>query len=166
MLFARARSRSSLPAVAVAATALAAAVPAAAFDLTGHWEGKYACKTFNAGFKDGFSSRTSEIEITQVGTSVILRVDGVDTYRGLGIDGAAKPEAGALYAVRCTTDDVPGAQAGGFDELGHFTVKTGANGKGSLRGFSIFNDDDPEVGTCKWSYKRVDTLDPGLADCP
>lgn len=47
------------------------------------------------------------------------------------------------------------------------SVKTKLNStKATFKGTSIFADNGPDVGTCKYSYKRVDTTDPNLTACP
>ena len=38
--------------------------------------------------------------------------------------------------------------------------------KATLKATSIFQDDIPEVSICKYSYKRIDTNDPGVPACP
>jgi len=141
--------------------ALALAAPAAAFDLTGTWEGKQTCGDFN-GTAAKFTVPSSTIQITQVGTAIVMLVDGADYYNGVGIDATAKPETGRTYFVHCGTSDVPGNGVDGFDETGSASVKTKDNGSGSLKGGSTFYNNNVDVGVCKWTYKRTSTTNPNL----
>ena len=91
---------------------------------------------------------------------------GTDVYNGIGIDGALNPLAGEAYFVHCGTSDVPAVGQDAFDESGRAVVKTKAEiVGGSFVGTSSFYNDFPEVFSCKWSYKRTDAADPGVAGC-
>jgi hypothetical protein len=144
------------------------AQPAAAFDLTGTWTGKQTCKGSSAGQKINFSFQ-SELLITQTGTDLNIHVvsdSGTDIYQSVAIDDLAKPENGAVYFVHCGTTDIP-ETGDDFDESGRATVKTKeARGTGSLKGTSSFFNNEPEVASCKWSYKRTTTTDPAVTGCP
>jgi hypothetical protein len=150
----------------VAAAALAQ--PAAAFDLTGTWTGKQTCKGSSVGEKIKFSF-ASELLITQTGGDLVIHVvsdSGTDVYQGAAIDDLVKPQNGAVYFVHCGTTDIPetGDQ---FDENGRASVKTKeAAGTGSLKGTSTFFNNEPEVASCKWSYKRTNATDPVVTGCP
>ena len=122
------------PWLPIALAAACLAQPAAAFDLTGTWEGKQTCKGLSAGEKTSFSF-PSMLRITQTGTELALKVvsdSGTDVYNGIGIDGALKPEAGEAYFVHCGTGDVPAVGEDAFDESGRAVVKTKAEIVGRL----------------------------------
>ena len=149
------------------ALAAALAQPAAAFDLTGTWTGKQTCKGSSAGEKFSFSI-PSTLLVTQTGAALNIHVvsdTGTDIYQGIGIDSTAKPVNGDAYFVHCGTTDVP-ETGDDFDESGRATVKTNESGTGSFKGTSAFFNSEPEVASCKWSYKRTDAADPAVTGCP
>jgi hypothetical protein len=57
-----------------------------AFDLTGHWEGKWNCKGFD-GAKFTDRERNSSMNVTQVGNTLRVDLDG-----GFLCNGAAIPD--------------------------------------------------------------------------
>jgi hypothetical protein len=149
------------------AVAAVLAPPAAAFDLTGTWTGKQTCKGSSVGQKIKFSF-PSELLITQTGTDIVIHVvsdSGTDVYQSVAIDDLLKPENGAAYFVHCGTTDIP-ETGDEFDENGRATVKTKATGTGSFKGTSTFFNNEPEVASCKWSYKRTNPTDPAVTGCP
>jgi hypothetical protein len=156
------------PWLPLAFAAACLAQPAAAFDLTGTWEGKQVCRGLSAGEKTSFSI-PSQLRITQTGTELALEVvsdAGTDVYNGIGIDNALKPTVGEAYFVHCGMSDVP-AVGDAFDESGRALLRTNEEtGGGSFTGSSSFYNDLPEVFTCKWIYKRTDPADPGVSGCP
>jgi hypothetical protein len=161
--------------ILLAATTLglgAAAVPAHAFDLTGHWVGKWSCKGFDgAKFSSRQFLKTSTMDITQIQGTFAIAIDAANdnfTYNGSAIPDTDKPEKGEVAFLGChlgTTlahDPLDG-------ELVRAAVKTSTkvgDAKASFKGTSVFANDFPDVGTCKYSYKRLDTIDPGLSACP
>ncbi len=163
-------SQRSLTIFAAAALALAtAAGPALAFDLTGTWTGTIKCKEFVNGVKDKFEL-TPTITISQSGNALgILATFGPgdsDMYTALANPDAKKPDKGEFAIIFCGTDNQVG-NSPTFDEIGRMQVTT-KTGKiaAKFRGESIFSDPadmGPEAGTCKWSWKRVDTVDPWVA---
>jgi hypothetical protein len=149
------------------ALAAVLAQSAGAFDLTGTWEGKQTCKGLSAGEKFSFSI-PSTLLITQAGPTFYIHVvsdSGTDVYQGYGVDGSANPVNGEAYFVHCGTTDVP-ENGDDFDESGRSVVKTKETGSGSFKGTSAFFNAEPEVASCKWSYKRIETTDPMVAGCP
>lgn len=152
--------------IAVAAACLAQ--PAAAFDLTGTWEGKQTCSGSSAGEKFSFSI-PSTLLISQTDTTFNIHVvsdSGTDVYRGVGIDSVAKPVNGDAYFVHCGTTDEP-ETGDDFDESGRATVKTKEEtGVGAFKGTSAFFNAEPEVASCRWSYKRIEATDPAVGGCP
>jgi hypothetical protein len=147
-----------------------AAAPAQAFDLTGHWTGKWSCKDFDGGkFSEGV--KTSTMDVTQVGGVFAIAIDANTddfTFNGVAVPDLIKPnEKGEVSFLSCHNTPVLSASGPGV-ELIRASVKVKADGKASFTGTSIFGNNSPTVGTCKYSYKRTaaNTADPGLAACP
>jgi hypothetical protein len=71
--------------------------------------------------------------------------------------------------VRCGSND--DAWLGGA-EIQHFTFNVNeTRGTGTIKQDTIFNVTDGvpsggAIGTCKGSWKRVSTEDPGIGECP
>ncbi len=148
----------------VACTFLLVATTAHAFDLTGHWVGKWSCKGFD-GSKFSSGNKNSTLAITQNGNALGANLDnGNFFYNGVPVTDTAKPEKGEVVLLNCTNanvlvaDDSEMIRAAAKTKVGTF--------KATLKGTSIFADNFPEVGTCKYSYKRVDTTDPAVGGCP
>jgi len=153
------------------------AVPASAFDLTGHWVGKYSCKGFAAPFTDDgkqvnkytTSHPQSTLDITQTGGgafgAVIDLNNGPFRYNAFAMTSVKSNGAGEVVLLGCSTaNTLPSASSGA--EILRASVKT-KNGvvKASFKGVSIFADNFPEVETCKYSYTRVDSADPNVDIC-
>jgi hypothetical protein len=162
---------------AVVLFSFATVVPAQAFDLTGHWTGKWSCKGFAAPFdRDGklvnkftSSNGASTLAISQSGGTfgaVIDLNDGTFRYNGFAMASVKTDDVGEAVLLGCSTGNtLPSAATGA--EIMRAAVKTkGGTFKASFKAVSIFADDFPEVETCKYSYTRIDTIDPGVATCP
>ena len=162
--------------VAVALFVAASAPPAsAAFispDIVGTWTGKLQCKEYNGGVKEK-GTATPTMRITQVGFNFLLEFDfggNTQNYGGLLNPDAKKPEKKAdAIVIRCGTNNQIGDHP---NAMGRMTI-SGKPGKvkASFKGFHIFSDTtdpNPDHGTCKWKFTRVDTVDPNLSDsiCP
>ncbi len=149
-----------------------AAVPAHAFVLTGHWIGKWSCKGFDGG---KFSSSQpnsadkapSTLDITQSVGTFAAAIDGTSfTYNAVAVTDAKDPNKGEVMLLGCHLGNT--LPAGQFDaEFVRASVKTkDGTFKATFKGTSIFGDAFPEVGSCKYSYKRVEQTDPQLGACP
>ncbi|MBI3768108.1 MAG: hypothetical protein HY271_06370 [Deltaproteobacteria bacterium] len=89
------------------------------------------------------------------------------TYNASAVPDAKKPnEKGEVALLGCHLGNtLPVAPFDG--ELVRASVKTKlGSSKATFKGTSFFADNFPDVGTCKYSYKRVDTNDPGVGACP
>ena len=157
--------RSALPLLLALATPLSAQ----AIDLTGTWEGKYTCKGSDG---SNFSySVPGPLEISQNGAEIRAQFPfdkGADVYAGVSIDDDRKPlDKGVAYFVHCGMSDVPGSGVNDFDETAFARATTKSNGGGKLKATTTFfiGSPPPEVSSCKWSYKRVDTVDPLVPAC-
>jgi len=152
-----------------AMTLTATAETARAYDLSGTWEGKWSCSGFDGGrFK--IVQKLSPLLISQTGDTLAGDFDGGWVYNGRVIADPNKLEKGELILMYCATDNRPGV--GDEAEIIRAKVKTklGAD-KASFSGLSIYEGTFEgffEVGTCKYSYKRISaaTPNPAIAPCP
>ena len=145
--------------------------PAQSADLTGVWLGEQKCDRF-----DGQKFRTTfandVMVITQNGDEInmaALLIDGVFQllYQGRVIDNVADADRkGQAAFTECTT-----TPASAYQETGRATkVDVKKNDDGKFEATSNFLqlgvDETPtDTGTCAWTYKRVDTEDPGVPSC-
>ena len=142
-----------------------------AFDLTGTWEGTYACKGSVNGEKDKYVD-PMVANITQVGTAVGANVllDGSPyKYNGIAVANAAKPDKGDAMFVLCNSDDdLNAGPFNAYDELGRFSVVTkSAKGTGTIKGTSVYSSPQTRVYTCRWKLKRTSTANPNVTiACP
>jgi hypothetical protein len=158
------RTRTFTLAVFTLLVAASTAPAARAFDLTGHWAGKWNCKGFD-GSKFSGSEKHSTLTITQSGNTIAANIDGGGAffYNGTPVPDTAKPEKGEAVLLACPTANTLGSDEA---EIVRAAVKTKVGTfKATLKGTSVFADNFPEVGTCKYSYKRVDTTDPAVGGC-
>jgi hypothetical protein len=149
---------------AVLAFSLVAALPAAAFTLTGHWEGSWSCTVFEDGVKTTDGNKNSTLEVTSLGDAFAARFDGNYDVRGVEIDDLTKPEKGEISFAHCgTNDDLTGPNG---SELGRLKVSTSGE-RGTLSGISIWSARPYHIATCKYKFTRVDTVNPNLIyACP
>ncbi|MCC6766366.1 MAG: hypothetical protein IT293_17030 [Deltaproteobacteria bacterium] len=139
-----------------------------AYDLNGTWAGKITCKAFVAGVQEKVVL-TPTMRISQFGQSMGVELDfglGSRLYAGLANPDAKKPERkGETALIRCGTDNQLGITTP--DEIGRMSASAKPGKvKASLKGLSFYSDGGTH-GTCKWSWKRIDTNDAGLpTECP
>jgi hypothetical protein len=151
----------------------AATAPAHAFDLTGHWVGKYSCKNFH-GTKDASINKNSTLAITQTGNTFAANIDAANAghnfrYNGLAVPDAKSPDTkGEAVLLGCHLANTLASHGATLDgELQRASVKTkGGTFKATFKSTSFFQDTLPEVGACKYTFKRTDTTDPGVTACP
>jgi hypothetical protein len=150
--------------------AVAIGPPISSYDLTGTWQGTIKCKARDTGAKISFTLEPTSLVISQSGLGIAMRVSyaggGFDDYVAVANPDAKKPlEKGELALVVCGTNDQVGDEPD-FDEIGRMKVKAKPpKVKATFGGTSLYSDPglfDPEVGTCKWKFTRVDTTDPLL----
>lgn len=148
------------------ALALAAAVPAHAFDATGTWKGSYSCKGFDGGPFKVKAPRITML-VSQSGATLSAVLDNANFhFAGASIDDAGDPQKGQAILVECRSDDVPST---GFAEMIVSLVKTKA-GKdaASFKGTSVYQEVDSsatEGGSCYYTFKRTSRTDPGVPGC-
>lgn len=130
-----------------------------AFDLTGHWTGKFSCKGSD-GTKFSLGNKSATLAITQTGNTIAAFAGGF-LYTGTQVPDAAKPEQGEAVLFTCATSSTTG-----IGEIGRATVKTKIGTfKATIKATSVFATNAPRVGSCKYTYKRIDTIDPGVGGC-
>ena len=127
----------------------------------GHWVGKWKCEVFR-GQKEKTANAEVAVEIRHVTQDIVmLSIDGV-LVRGALAPKLDKPTQGELAYFRCGSDD----GVGGTDELGRFKYSVKGE-KGTLSGTTVYTDGPNAIGTCKYSFKRVDTVTPAISlSCP
>ncbi len=166
-----------VPAAVVVACSLVLGVSAAdaqLFNLTGHWTGTWSCKGVANDGKFTIANKTSTLDITQAGQTFAATVDAADpignfSFNLFAVPDIKKPDQkGEVIALGCAlANTVPPTDVA---EFARAQVQTKPNSfKASFKASSIFTDifnGDPEVGSCKYSYKRIDTNDPGVSNCP
>ncbi|HEY2388822.1 MAG TPA: hypothetical protein VGK30_17840 [Candidatus Binatia bacterium] len=137
-----------------------------AFDMTGHWVGKFTCKGVDETGKFKDDDNPSTLDITQTGSLIAVSLDSGDfSYNGSLIPDIKKPDVqGEVVLIGCNTNTtfVAGDHS---SEIMRAKVKTKANSvKASFSGISLFEINDAQFGesieTCKLSYKRVDAMPP------
>lgn len=144
----------------LAAACVVAARPAEAYDLTGHWVGKWSCTGVTNGVKTKTTQATSTLVVTSLsGDKLAAFMDLQRGFLGIAIPDAAKPEKGEAALVGCGTDEDPSNF--GQTEVGRWKVVT-KGAKGALSGTSVRSNGVGDVQTCKYKYKRVDTVDDDL----
>lgn len=154
------RTTSHFVAALLALACIVAARPAEAYDLTGHWEGKWSCIGTTNGVKTKTARATSTLIVTSLtGDKLAAYLDLQRGFLGIAIPDAAKPEKGEAALVACGTDEDP--SNAGQTEVGRWKVAT-KGAKGVLSGTSVRSNGAGDVQTCKYKYKRVDTVDDDL----
>lgn len=158
------RIRTSAISLVTLALVVGAAPGAHAFDMTGRWVGKWKCKGFDGG-KFTSNEKASTLEVTQTGNVLAATIDGGNFfYNGTPVPSSSNPDRGEVVLLACPTANTLGGEEA---EIVRAAVKTKTGtAKAKFKGTSIFADDAPESGTCKYVYKRVDMVDPGVGPCP
>lgn len=150
---------------AVFVLSLATGLPAAAFDLTGYWEGSWSCSEFYQGEKTKTVETDSTAQITSLGNGTFgAFIDGSLNARGIEIADASKPERGEIALIYCGADDDLANNEN--TEFARFKVSTSGE-RGSISGTSIWSAGPGHIATCKYKWTRVSTTNPGRTyTCP
>jgi hypothetical protein len=135
-------------------------------DLTGTWEGKQACQYFDG--SKTTQNDTDVLTVSQFGDEFYFFSVLVDeTYHGRIIEDANHPEKSAQAVfVECDT-----TQNSEYQELGRATkLQNLLNGSALFKATSNFFQEEGDgfsllLGTCIWTYHRVDTSDPNIGSC-
>lgn len=142
----------------------ASTTPALAVDLTGTWEGKAVCTGFfnGAKFKETFPGN---VLITQSGGDLNMEFLGVRYNGGILNDAKQPDKKGEGAFVACSTVAQP---LGDYNETGHLKVQLTLN-KSTFKATSVFMVGSlgslVDVATCKWTFARTDTANPGVPEC-
>ncbi|HEV8715586.1 MAG TPA: hypothetical protein VGX03_22510 [Candidatus Binatia bacterium] len=145
-----------------------AAAAAWAIDLTGTWEGTQVCQYFDG--KSRVRNFPNDVmSISHTGNDFFFSTPLVDgaVFHAQVIASAKSPANKAqVIFITCGT-----TEASAYQELGRAaTLQVITHGSGArFEATSNFFQTDPDgsrfMGTCLWSYRRVDTADPGVGDC-
>ena len=149
----------------------ASATGAQAFDLTGHWVGKAACKGLGDGAK--FAQKTDVVaDISESGRDVNIAFQGFDFLTlaaGVAVPSATNADKGELGFVACGNQSEPVLGVTGRAKVstkpskGTGTVKFTVIVAGKdLNGIGITD----AAFTCTGGIKRTSTTDPGVNNCP
>jgi len=143
-------------------------VAAWALDLTGTWEGTQVCEYFDG--KPRIRTFPHDVvTISHTGHDLFFFTPVVGgIFHAQVIEDAQLPAQKAqMIFVECAT-----TEASTYQELGRATtLRVSARGSSTLfEATSNFFQVNPEgfrfMGTCLWSYRRVNTIDPGVGECP
>ncbi len=156
---------------AVLAAMVTSVAPASAalisYDLTGTWAGSITCNEYESGAKvKPKTVLTPVMRITQIGQNIGVQLDfgtSLRLFGGLSNPDAKKPEQkGEAALIRCgTSDDIATGLPNQIVRMSAAT-KPGKV-KATFKGVALFTDPVlPRHGTCKWKWKRIDTVDPLL----
>lgn len=156
--------RLALAAALALSSLILSSSPAAAFNLTGTWQGYYVCKWhFVDGSKGVAKSDTQFVYIIHDANLDLALVDDNGDhdydYTGFIIRDGKHPESqGQLAIASCSTTANIATGAAEIVKLG----VNAKNGKGVLKGASIltFPLPDAEVDECKWSFKLISRVAP------
>jgi len=135
-----------------------------AVDLTGTWTGKIVCNTFDATGTYQAVVAGDTMLITQSGADLNMTADGGEfTYDGKVIDKAGHPTTkGQASFIECRTTPADTD----VSEIGRTKVEIQPDGVGdTFTAQSILSAGGSVFQTCRWSYKRLDTADPGVGEC-
>lgn len=163
------QSRTFVLAVFTSLAAASVAPAAHAFDLTGHWVGKWSCKGFD-GTRFTDVNKTSTLAITQTGNALTIDEDGRFLV-GAAIPDAAKPnEKGEVALITCGINTVFALEDEDSEVIRASVKAKPAVVKATLKGLGVLENNltqfGQEIQTCKYSYKRIDVTPPGLNGCP
>lgn len=144
------------------------ALPAAAGNLIGTWEGSFSCKTEDANGRSTLREPDSTLLISQpnAGASPLrLTIDGVQ-YTGSIVPSATNPtEVGVGAFVACGTSDTEAV--GAFNEIELIRWKVDAeSGTGSISKLGVFVGNGQGIGGCKGKWTRLTTANPNIPACP
>lgn len=135
-----------------------------AVDLTGTWDGKAVCNGFFAGekFKATFPGT---VLISQAGADLNLDFLGYRYNGGIIDDAKQSDKKGEGSFVFCDTTAEP---LGDYNETGHLKVQITPK-KSTFKATSVFTVASSgvivDVATCKWTFTRTDTANPGVPEC-
>jgi hypothetical protein len=140
-------------------------LPALAFamNLTGEWQGSTSCTSFD-GTLFRIPRSPSTLYITHSGGTFAAHLDtgeGPTDYSGQAVQESGQTSRLRGIMVECHT--APNLLD--RSEVVHLkAMDSEANGR--IKGSSIFRGQAGDIGTCRWTFQRVNKNDPGLTECP
>jgi hypothetical protein len=158
----RSRSQHIVAALGVA-TILQLPATAFAMNLTGEWSGTISCTAFD-GTLYRIPRSPSTLYVSHSGSTFAAHLDngeGPTDYSGQAIQESGLSTRLRAIMVECHTAPTLVDRS----EVVHLKAADGGGG-GRIKGSSIFRGQSGDIGTCRWTFTRVNKTDPGLADCP
>lgn len=140
-------------------------IPALAFamNLTGEWTGTTSCTSFD-GTLFRIPRSPSTLYISHSGSTFAAHLDtgeGPTDYSGQAVQESGLTTRLRAIMVECHT--APSL----VDRSEVVHLKAGDSvGGARIKGSSIFRGQAGDIGTCRWSFSRVNKTDPGFAPCP
>lgn len=139
--------------------AMVLGTPAHAFDVTGLWKGSIRCAGQVISQRRSFSRDDVELRVSGSTLQLESRI-----YRAAFLPDGRNPDRGAMALIGCSTSLFPEFRG----QMGRLKVTTKpANGTGVISGqlFSIGDSIAESFFSCKWKFRRVSTVDPGIPPC-
>ena len=137
-------------------------------NLTGTWNGKYTCKVLSDGVPIRFTVKSSVLKITHTDTALNADIDSAFFYAGVAEARTDDPRKGAATFVNCATTPTSNA----YNDMASVIVNTKhiktKPEHATLIGPDVFSTGGSplQMGSCTYSYTRVDLADPGVGPCP
>jgi len=132
---------------------------------TGTWSGKWKCAVSDNGVAQVLQNKPSTLAIAQDGNDCVAALDGgIQSLRGAGSQDTARASKTRVALAECRTNGFGVSPA--LNHVIDATFKAGKQPTLTATGAYLSDDGVHRViGTCKYSYKRVATADPGLFGC-
>jgi hypothetical protein len=143
----------------VAVAVGAAAGGAWAFDATGVWRGSLRCSGQVLSDRRSFARDGVELRISGDTLHVESRV-----YRAAFLPDGRNPNRGAMVLIGCSTALSPDFR-GQMGRLKIVTKPGSATGTISGEVLTIGDSIAESFFVCKWKFRRVSTVDPGVTPC-
>lgn len=140
-------------------------LPALAFgiNLTGEWSGSANCKAFD-GTLFRLPRTTSTLLVSHSTTTFAARLEtdsGPTEYFGHTVQQSGLSTRLQGIMVECRTTPSLADRS----EVVHLKAAESTS-RARLKGSSIFRDQSGDIGTCRWTFERVNKTAPGLTPCP
>lgn len=136
---------------------------ASAMNLTGEWSGTTSCTSFD-GTLFRIPRSPSTLYVSHSGGTFAAHLDtgeGPTDYSGQAIQESGLTTRLRAIMVECHT--APSL----VDRSEVVHLKAGeSGGDARIKGSSIFRGQGGDIGTCRWTFSRVNKTDPNLAECP
>jgi hypothetical protein len=136
--------------------------PVYAFPLTGEWDGKVTCQTFD-GTRRRIPSIGTTLKVTQAGAQLSVQTEdgsGTRHYNGQAIEDVGQPLRIRAVLIECRST----TSLDNYSEVVHLLGS--ATSKLRLQGRSILRNQNGDIGTCRWTFQRTSPTNPNVSACP